>query len=391
MNVSSAPSHQSIAHEPAVARATAPHQSTPATTHAASTFEHASPQPSAKPTPPQVGDTFSKEGVTFVVLGSQPRPGAAPVVLFNHDETLTAGELSNTWTNVGAMVEGRRPNATSFTVLSAHSNKAPTPMQVGVAFTNTSTQPITLIATVEQVGRIGTGGKTPTTLTPPKPWEAIPSSNPPQFRVTIAAGQSVVLPVAQTAGSKAPNTREPDASASFRVGVTILSGSPTGLSVKDVARHPGSTQANPAWSGDKTHHEGVFAPQMPASGPSVLTAGTGVRLAMPNDGGSPANYAYGVPCQFSVAIPTGTATISLRGVGGKAIVSFPPSNGNRVISGTTPMVLSVADAVKLGLLKPVLDASGKPVTAGKPPSPVYLVNVEWLPGSFAGLDLFLPR
>lgn len=336
---------------------------------------------------PAVGKTFSKDGVSFVVLGTAPDARLPGTLLFNHDETLTRGELANTWTNVSAN-GGLTPTGKTFNVMSAHNNGSRYPMEVGVGLTNTGTTPMRVSVVVSRpTGLAGATG--PNSVTPGAPWQQTAAPTPPRFTATyattIAPGASVTMPLGRVDASKDPNNRTSTSTAIVGTcQVQILSGgNPASLRVADLARHVGSDTKKPQWAGDKTHHEGVFAAQRPTSPGPTLTAGTGVRLEMPNVNG---NYAYGTPCVFQVGIPAG-ARLEVRGVGGKAIVTPPPRPGEGVIRGTTS--ITVEEGVRTGFLTPLRDSNGKPLMGGTPPAPQYEINVQWQPGSFGGLDVFV--
>jgi hypothetical protein len=341
---------------------------------------------------PQVGETFVKDGVKITVIGSQPKPGAAPTVFLNADETLSPGELASSWTDIGSAA-GVRPDSTEFKVAAAHSSiikadKKEKPVELGFSLTNSGCQPMTVTISVENVDFIR-GGKTvkPASIAPPAPWIPVPNTKPQKYTATIGANSTVVFPAVRMQGSATGNRLVPDDTATYTASVSITSGQKGDLVVRDVARDPASTTQRPTGSTtDVRHHEGVFTPQMPIGKPTLLRPGTGVRLTMPNDGLTPPNFAYCTTTSFQVGIPAGSM-LTLKGVGGKAIMTFPPNNKVEVFSPSETM--SVEKAVERGILVPVKDANGKPVTQGTPAVPVYQINAQWQPGSNAGLDIVI--
>ena len=312
---------------------------------------------------------------TVTPLTTKPSGEGRPVVFFNSDETLAKGELLSRWTPTGRAASFT-PKSASFVVAGSHNNAAAgSSLNVGVQVENKGKTPLTLDVARPKVS-LGTAL--------PMPAGAKPTAT--GYRVTLAPGQAMVMPMGSAKPNPAANPRTHPQPVAYEASVTVT-GDPQGLHVSEVASHPqlkGATTATPA--GDKQHHEGVFFPQVQQQPPPTLGRDNAVQLTTAGSQAQGDSH-YLTPHRFEVAIlgPAATSQVTFRNAsGGLFRATLNGVELKLAANAAAPVAvstMSVAAAVKLGLL----EATGRKDAAG---NPVYAMTVRWQPGSNCDLSLY---
>ncbi|MBI3037640.1 hypothetical protein HYY75_01130 [bacterium] len=260
------------------------------------------------------GQAFHYSAIVPRTVDASP-PRDPPIVFLNYDETITDGELGDSFIDVGLKNVVLFPNASEFVIGSSHANGSKKcVMRSGVRFVNHSSSNVIALDI----------------SWPPANWEGQQLLSPLQrLAFSIPPGKSVDAKVVQAKIHTTPNVRDGSCPAIFNFFVSVKTGDPQALEIRDIACQPESTVVNPSphSPGEKYHHQGVYQEQVQVGAPLALKPNVVASLAIRGTQVEH-NAHYEARHRFFITFLPGKEPKSLvfYGTGGYA---YPVINGKR--------------------------------------------------------------